>query len=96
MVGVSPTVASHKLNIILMTKPIRHKVRRFHRNFHQIIQTEVNNLLKADFIREVKYPEWLANEVVVPKKEGKWRACVDYTDLNKAYPKDNFPLPHID
>ena len=44
----------------------------------------------------VKYPEWLANVVVVPKKGGKWRVCVDYTDLNEAYPKDSFPLPRID
>ena len=42
------------------------------------------------------YPEWLANVVVVPKKGGKWRVCVDYTDLNDACPKDNFPLPRID
>uniref|UniRef100_A0A251S1L9 Putative reverse transcriptase domain-containing protein n=1 Tax=Helianthus annuus TaxID=4232 RepID=A0A251S1L9_HELAN len=47
-------------------------------------------------IREVKYPKWLANVVVVQKKNGKWRVCVDFTDLNKACPKDPFPLPHID
>ena len=47
-------------------------------------------------IKEVDYPEWLANVVIVQKKNGKWRVCVDYTDLNKACPKDPFPLPHID
>ncbi|MFS7992507.1 putative nucleotidyltransferase, Ribonuclease H [Helianthus anomalus] len=47
-------------------------------------------------IREVKYPRWLANVVVVQKKNGKWRICVDFTDLNKACSKDPFPLPHID
>ena len=52
--------------------------------------------MKAGFIREVKYPEWLANVVLVPKKGGKWRVCVDYTDLNDVCPKDNFPLPWID
>ena len=57
---------------------------------------EVNNLLRASFIKEVKYPEWLANVVVVPKKGGKCRVCVDYTDLNEACPKDNFPLLRID
>ena len=56
----------------------------------------MDNLLAAGFIREVKYPEWLANVVVVPKKGGKWRVCVDYTDLNDACPKDSFPLPCID
>ena len=57
---------------------------------------EVDNLLAAGFIREVKYPEWLANVVVVPKKGGKWRVCVDYTDLNEACPKDSFSLLRID
>ena len=65
-------VASHKLYIIPVARPVRQKVRRFHLDRHQIIQTEVDNLLRAGFIREVKYPEWLANVVVVPKKEGKW------------------------
>ena len=50
---------------------------------------------KSRFIREVKYPEWLANVVVVLKKDEKWRVCVDYTDLNEACPKDSFPLPRI-
>ena len=57
---------------------------------------EVVNLLATGFIREVKYPEWLANVVVVPKKGGKWCLCVDYTDLNEACPMDSFPLPLID
>ena len=61
-----------------------------------IIQTEVDNLLREGFIKEVKYPEWLANVVVIPKKGGKWRVCVDYTDLNEACSKDSFPLPRID
>ena len=86
---------SHKLNIILAAKPVRQKVRRFHPNRHQIIQTEVNNLLRAGFIREVNYPELLANVVVVPKKGGKWRVWVDYANLNEACSKDSFPLPRI-
>ena len=70
-------------------------MRRIHLDCHQIIQTKVDNLLRVGFIKEVKYPEWLANVVVVPKKGGKWRVCVDYTDFNEACPKDSFPLPHI-
>ena len=96
MTDINPTHASHKLNVILSARPIRQRVRCFHPNCHQIIQAEVDNLLVVGFIREVKYPEWLANVVVVPKKGGKWRVCVDYTDLNDACPKDNFPLPCID
>ena len=57
---------------------------------------EVQKLFEAGAIREVHYPQWLANTVVVKKKTGKWRVCVDFTDLNKACPKDSFPLPKID
>ena len=53
-------------------------------------------MLEADFIREVYYPDWLANMVMVKKVNGKWRMCVDFTNLNKACPKDNYPLPRID
>jgi hypothetical protein len=55
----------------------------------------VQKLLQAGFIREADYPEWLANVVLVKKSSEKWRMCVDFTDLNKAYPKDSFPLPQI-
>ena len=96
MVRVGPTVASHKLNIIPTARLVTQKLRHFHLERHQIIQTEVDNLLKASFIKEVKYPERLANMVVVPKEGGKWRVCVDYTDLNIACLKDSFPLPRID
>ena len=85
MVGINSTVASHELNIIPTARPVRHKVRRFHLDRHQIIQMEVDNLLRAGFISEVKYPKWLANVVIVPKKEGKWQVCVDCTGLNEAY-----------
>ena len=57
---------------------------------------EVNKLLTANFIREVYYPEWLANIVMVKKTNGKWRICVDFTDLNNVCPNDSFPLPRID
>ena len=92
MTGIKPVNASHKLNVLPSARPIRQKVRRFHPDNHQIIQAEVDNLLKAGFTREVKYTEWLTNVVVVPKKRGEWRVCVDYTDLNDACPKDSFPV----
>jgi len=60
------------------------------------VHDEVDRLIKIGSIREVKYPDRLANPVVVKKKNGKWRVCIDFTDLNKACPKDSFPLPHID
>ena len=96
MPGISPVHASHKLNVAPSAKPVRQKVIIFHPDRHLVIQTEVDNLLHNGFIRTMKYPEWLANVVVVPKKGNKWRVCVDYMDLNDAYPKDSFPLPRID
>ena len=57
---------------------------------------EVERLIAADAVRLVQYPTWLSNTVVVKKKNGKWRVCVDFTDLNKACPKDSFPLSRID
>ena len=62
----------------------------------QAIAKEVYKLQEASFIREVYYPDWLANVVIVKKASGKWRMCVDFTDLNKACPKDSYPLPRID
>lgn len=57
---------------------------------------EVAKLLKAGSVTEVHYPKWLANPIVVKKKNGKWRVCINFTDLNKACPKDSFLLPNID
>jgi hypothetical protein len=59
-------------------------------------KAEVHRLLEAKFIEPIAYPTWLANVVMVQKKSGKWRMCIDFTSLNKACPKDNFPLPRID
>ena len=60
-----------------------------------MIAEEVRKLLEADFIREVYYPDWLANVVMVKKANGKWRMCVDFTNLNRACLKDNYSLPQI-
>ena len=71
MKGIHPSIASHKLNVFPAARPIRQKIRRFHPDRQRVIQDEINKLLEAGFIREVSYPDWLANVVVVPKKEGK-------------------------
>ncbi|KAJ9541250.1 hypothetical protein OSB04_027756 [Centaurea solstitialis] len=96
MVGIDPDIISHKLNVDPSFKPIKQKRRKFAPERNKVTNDEVDNLLKTGKIREVKYPDWLANVVVVQKKNGKWRVCIDFTDLNKACPKDPFPLPHID
>lgn len=75
---------------------IRQKRRSFNLERYEAIAKEVDKLLKARFTREVHYPTWLANVVMVKKPNGKWRICIDFTDLNKTCSKDNFPLPRID
>ncbi|XP_016648937.1 PREDICTED: uncharacterized protein LOC107880912 [Prunus mume] len=60
------------------------------------MRAEVDKLKAIGFIREATYPVWLANSVMVRKARGGWRMCQDYTDLNKACPKDSLPLPRID
>ena len=96
MKGIDPGVTTHELNVDPTFKPIRQKRGKLGPERSKAVNEEVDRLLNAGSITEVKYPEWLANPVVVKKKNGKWRVCVDFTDLNKACPKDSFPLPHID
>ena len=60
------------------------------------VAEEVRKLQEASFIREVYYPDWLTNVVMVKKASEKWRMCVDFTDLNKACPKDSYPLLWVD
>ena len=75
---------------------MRQKLRSTSIEKQAAIEEEVRKLLKAGFIRPEKFPTWLANMVMVKKSKGKWRMCMDYTDLNNACPKDCFPLPRID
>jgi ribonuclease HI len=96
MPGVEPSVITHRLNVDPSHRPVKQKRRSFAPERNQAVAAEVEKLLQAGFIREVDYPEWLANVVLVKKSNGKWRMCVDFTDLNKACPKDSFPLPRID
>jgi hypothetical protein len=96
MPGINPSIISHKLNVNPSLRPVKQKRRVFALERNDAIMEEVDKLLTTNFIREVFYPDWLANVVMVKKNTGKWRMCVDFTDLNKACPKDSFPLPRID
>ncbi|KAK0592896.1 hypothetical protein LWI29_027400 [Acer saccharum] len=96
MLGVDPKVISHHLSTDPEFRPVVQKRRLFNPERSVAIKKEVEKLLSAGSIREVKYPEWVANVVLVKKKNKQWRMCVDFTDLNKACPKDSFPLPRID
>ena len=92
MGGIDPTITTHRLN----TSPsFKQKRRSFAPERQKAINEEVGKLLQARAIREVEYLERLANVVLVKKVNGKWRLCIDFTDINKACPKDSFPLPRI-
>ena len=96
MPGIDAEVMCHKLHIDKDFKPVKHKPRRAAPDKAKAVEEEVQKLLKAGAIREADFPDWVSNPVVVKKKNGKWRVCVDFTDLNTACPKDSFPMPKID
>jgi hypothetical protein len=94
--GVNRDVIEHSLNVDPSFRPRKQRLRKMSEDKAEGARNELKILLSDGVIREVKYPEWLANTVMVKKANGKWRMCIDFTDLNKACPKDEFPLPRID
>nr|AAP53711.1 retrotransposon protein, putative, Ty3-gypsy subclass [Oryza sativa Japonica Group] len=96
MPGIPREVIEHSLHVKEDAKPIKQRLHRFAQDRKDAIKEELTKLLAAGFIKEVLHPDWLANPVLVRKKTGQWRMCVDYTDLNKSCPKDPFGLPRID
>ena len=94
--GVNPNFICYHLNVNPSIIPRRQPPWSPSNEHIEAVKNEVIKLKQAGAIKEVFYPQWLANTVVVKKKTGKWRVCVDFTDLNKACPKDPFPMPQID
>ena len=93
--GLSTDLVVHKLPTYPDFSPVQQKQRKFKTDMSDKIKEEIMKQLNANVVRVAQYTTWLANVVPVPKKDGKIRVCVDYRDLNKASPKDNFPLPNI-
>ena len=93
---VDPNFICHYLNVNPFITPRRQPPWPPSKEHVKAVKNEVTKLKQAEVIKEVFYPQWLANTIVVKKKIGKWRVCVDFTDLNKACPKDPFPIPRID
>ena len=93
--GVDPDFICHHLNVNPLTTPKKQLPDRPSKEHAEAVRQEVTKLKQVGAIKEVFYPEWLAN-TVVKKKSGKWRVCVDFAYLNKACPKDPFPMPKID
>jgi hypothetical protein len=96
LTGVSRDIIEHKLEVNPSARPKKQRLRNMSDEKVVVAKVEVQRLLDAGFIREVYYPSWLTNVVMVKKKNGKWRMCTDFTDLNKSCLKDDFPLTRID
>ena len=94
--GLDASIVEHKLPLKPECPPVKQKLRRMRPDMSLKIREEVKKQFDVGFLAVAKYPQWVANIVPVPKKDGKVRMCVDYRDLNRANPKDDFPLPHID
>jgi hypothetical protein len=94
--GVDRDIIEHSLETDERIPPKKQKLRKMSEEKVKAVEAEVQRLQDAKVVREVKYPVWLANTVPVRKKNGKWRMCVDFTDYNKAYKKDDFPLERVD
>ncbi|GJT18217.1 reverse transcriptase domain-containing protein [Tanacetum coccineum] len=96
MTGVPRQIAEHRLNVRKGCQPVRQKKRGQAAERNVAINDEVSKLVTAGIMREVHYHDWLSNPVMVKKSDNSWRMCVDFKDLNKACPKDGYPLPEID
>ncbi|GKV48101.1 hypothetical protein SLEP1_g54937 [Rubroshorea leprosula] len=96
MPGIPTSVFQHKFSTNPLKKPVTQKRRLFGGERLKVIKEEFEKLLQAGFIRRVDYCEWVANPMLVKKANGKWRMCIDYTNLNDACPKDCYPMPNID
>ena len=96
MPRIDPTLVAHSLNVETGAKPVVQPMRTFYSEVEAQISQEVKKLLLAGFIKPIWHPRWLSNIVPMKKKNGQIRCCVDFRDLNKACPKDEFPLPNMD
>jgi hypothetical protein len=95
-VGVSRTIIEHSLSIDPSVRRKKQRLRKMSDEKTETTKAKVHRLLETKFIEPKAYPIWLANIMMVQKNNGKWHMCIDFTSLNKACPKDNFPLPQID
>ena len=93
---IDPEFICHQLNMNPKVTPQRQPPPYSSKEHAEAVRAEVNKLKQVGAIKEVFYPEWLANTVVIKMKNEKWNVCVDFTDLNKVFQKDPFPVPRID
>ena len=93
--GIPREVIEHHLDVCPHARPVKQMVRKQALERQEFITEEIRKLEAVGLVRGVLHPTWLANPVVVRKANGKWRLCIDYTDINKACPKDPFPTEAV-
>ena len=95
MTGIDPSIVVHEIKTYPTAKPIRKKLRQVHPWKAAAIKAEIKKILKEGFIYPIPLKEWVSNIILVDKKQGTIRVYIDFRDLNKYCPKENFPTPHI-
>ncbi|GKE07488.1 reverse transcriptase domain-containing protein [Tanacetum coccineum] len=101
MIGVPRTImvggvifnTENRVNESKHVEPVKQKKRSMEPKRNEVIHTQVEEFTKANILREVKYQTWLSNPVIAKKADGRWKPCIDFTDINKACPKENYSLP---
>jgi hypothetical protein len=96
MPGLDRSIVEHRLPIKPGYRPFQQHPRQCNPKIYPDIKAEITKLLKAGFIRQCQYTEWISNIVPVNKKNGKLHVCIDFRDLNKAMPMDGYPMPVVD
>jgi len=96
MKGIDPQLCTHHIYIEKDVRPVHQPQRRLNPHLKDVVKAELQKLLDVNLIYPISDSKWVSPLVVVPRKNGKWRICVDYRELNKATQKDHFPLPFID
>lgn len=96
MPGLDPTLVLHHLPLLPNAKPVKQKIRKMHPQIALLVKAELKKLLDVSFIRPIDYVEWISNLVLVNKPNREIFICTYFCHLNKACPKNDFPLPNID
>ena len=93
MPGLDRSIVEHRLPLKKGFRPFQQRARQMKAEVLEEVKKEVEKMLDAGFIRPCRYAEWISSVVPVQKKDGRWRVCVDFRDLNRATPKDEYPMP---
>jgi hypothetical protein len=95
MPGLDRSIVEHRLPLKLGFWPFQQRARQMKAEVLEEVKKEVEKMLEAGFIRTCRYAEWISSVVPVQKKDGRWRVCMDFRDLNRATPKDEYPMPVV-